>query len=186
MRTWIPIICLILGATGCRRGPSSVPVRVPVPPAPNPVATSAAAVFDALDTRVPVPLLPVMANHQKQNMREHLAAVQEIIGAVGANDFDAISRAAARIGYSEQMGQMCNHMGAGAPGFTDQALRFHHTADKISEAARAGDMPGVLGALGATLATCTGCHAVFKQRIVDEATWASLAAQSAPPRRAGP
>ena len=65
------------------------------------------------------------------------------------------------------MGQMCNHMGAGAPGFAEQALRFHHTADTIAEAARKRDMQGVLSALGATLATCTGCHATFKQRIVD-------------------
>ena len=66
------------------------------------------------------------------------------------------------------------------PGFTEQALRFHHTADKISDAAHQHDMPGVLSALGDTLATCTGCHATFKQRIVDEATWASLAGRAAP------
>jgi len=100
---------------------------------------------------------------------------------IRAKDFDAISRAASSIGYSEQMGQMCNHMGAGAPGFTGQALRFHHTADKISDAARDRDMPGVLTALNETLATCTGCHSVFKQRVVDETTWASLAGTAAPP-----
>jgi hypothetical protein len=176
MRTWIAIIGLVIGSMSCRGVPSSAPV----PTAREPATPSAAAVFDSMDTRVPVPLLPMMANHQKQNMREHLAAVQEIVAAVGTKDFAAISRAAATIGYSEQMGQMCNHMGAGAPGFTDQALRFHHTADKISEAARGHDMPGVLSALSATLATCTGCHSVFKQRIVDETTWASLAGQSAP------
>lgn len=176
MRMWIPFIALLLGAMSCNRGPSSVPP----PTAPEPVAPSAVAVFDSMDTRVPVPLLPVMANHQKQNMREHLSAVEAIVSAIGTKDFDAVSRAAATIGYSEQMGQMCNHMGAGAPGFTEQALRFHHTADKIAEAARGRDMPGVLDALSATLTTCTGCHSVFKQRIVDETTWASLAGQSAP------
>jgi hypothetical protein len=77
-----------------------------------------------MDTRVPVSLLPVMTNHQKQNMREHLAAVQGIVGAIETRDFDAISRAASSIGYSGQMGQMCTHMGTGAPGFTEQALRF--------------------------------------------------------------
>jgi len=44
-------------------------------------------------------------------------------------------------------------------------------------------MPGVLSALGDTLATCTGCHATFKQKIVDETTWASLAGQAAPQHR---
>jgi len=136
--------------------------------------------LDSIDTRVPVPLLPMMANHQKENMREHLLAVQEIVGGVGAKDFDAIARAAAKLGYSEPMGQMCNHMGAGAPGFTEQALRFHHTADTISAAARGRDLPGVLTALNNTLAACTGCHSVFKQRVVDETTWASLAGQPPP------
>jgi hypothetical protein len=179
MRTWIPVIGLVVGAMSCQRGAPSVPVPTPREPAPP----SAAAVFDSMDTRVPVPLLPVMANHQKQNMREHLAAVQGIVGAIETRDFDAISRAASSIGYSEPMGRMCTHMGTGAPGFTEQALRFHHTADKISGAAHARDMPGVLSALNETLATCTGCHSVFKQRIVDETTWASLAGQPAPQHR---
>jgi cytochrome c556 len=113
-------------------------------------------------------------------MREHLAAVQQIIASVGAQDFEAVARAGAAIGYSEQMGQMCSHMGAGAPGFMEQALQFHHTADKISHAARAHDLPGVLSALEATLAACTGCHSAFKQRVVDETTWASLVGQTAP------
>jgi hypothetical protein len=177
VRTWIAVVGLLIGSTSCHRQSSSGPA----PGAPQPAPSSAAALLDALDSRVPVPLLPMMANHQKQNMRDHLTAVQRIVGAVGVGDFDAVARAAAAIGYSEQMGQMCNHMGAGAPGFTEQALRFHHTADKISEAARARDLPGVLSALGATLATCTGCHSVFKQQVVDDATWTSLTGSQAPP-----
>jgi hypothetical protein len=170
LKTWVLFVTTIAGVAGCQR---------PTPTTAAP-PTSATAVLDSMDTRVPVPLLPMMANHQKQNMRDHLHAVQDIVGAVGTSDFEAIARAAATIGYSEQMGQMCNHMGAGAPGFTEQALTFHHTADKISAAASKRDMPGVLGALGETLATCTGCHATFKQKVVDETTWASLAGQPVP------
>lgn len=141
--------------------------------APSASARSATAydVLDKMDERTPVPLLPMMANHQKQNMRDHLVAVQEIIVAMAANDYGSIERAASRIGYSEQMGKMCSHMGAGAPGFTDQALHFHRTADTIAEAARKGDKDAVLSALGKTLATCTGCHAAFKQKVVDDEAW---------------
>jgi len=110
----------------------------------------------------------MMANHQKQNMREHLAAVQAIVAAAAAQDFAAIEQASSRIGYSEQMGRMCTHMGAGAPGFTDQALAFHRSADKIGEAARQRDLSGVLAALSTTLSVCTGCHAAFKQQVVAE------------------
>jgi len=158
------------------------------PPAPA-AATSAVVAMkgpgpqealERMDTRTAVPLVPMMANHQKQNMRDHLAAIQEIVAAVAANDFPAIEKSAGRIGYSEQMGMMCQHMGARAPGFTEAALRFHHTADTIAEAAKQKDAPGVLTALATTLSTCTSCHAAFKQHLVDDATFASLTKQAAP------
>lgn len=133
-----------------------------------------------MDGRAPVPLLPMMANHQKQNMREHLEAVQQIIAALAAQDFGAVERAAGRIGFSEQMGQMCTHMGAGAKGFTEQAIAFHHTADRISEAARKKDQAQVLVELSATLQTCTACHAAWRQDVVDEPAWNRLTATAAP------
>jgi hypothetical protein len=131
-------------------------------------------VLDELDTRAPVPLLPMMANHQKANMRDHLLAVQEITLALAGNDFQGVEAAAKRIGSSEQMTRSCEHMGSKAAGFTQAALGFHTTADSIVEAAKRRDRDGVLGALGRTLGACTSCHASFKQEVVDEATWASL------------
>jgi len=139
--------------------------------------------LDGMDTRTPVPLLPMMADHQKRNMRDHLLAVQEIVVALAADDFATIERAAGRIGFSEQMGQMCAHMGAGAPGFTDKALEFHRIADTVAVAAKAGDRTRVLTALGATLQACTACHATFRQQIVDEATWNRMTGTAAPSTR---
>lgn len=126
------------------------------------------------DARQPLPLTPMMAEHQKQNMRDHLAAVQAIIAALGHDDMDAVAAAVRRIGYSDAMGQMCEHMGAAAPGFTDRALAFHRTADTIAEAARRNDRAGVLAALDRTLQACVGCHAAYRQDVVDEATWKKL------------
>jgi hypothetical protein len=122
--------------------------------------------LDKLDQRRPLPLLPMMAAHQKENMREHLEAVQEVVAAAAVNDFDKVAVAARRMGFSESMGRMCEHMGAGASGFTEQALAFHHTADEIVSAATRQDGPGVLAALSKTLRTCTSCHAAFKQQPV--------------------
>jgi hypothetical protein len=136
--------------------------------------TSPEAKLAAMDQRTPVPLLPMMANHQKQNMRDHLLAVQEIIAAVATKDFDAVQSSVARIGYSEQMGRMCQHMGAGAPGFTELALKFHHGAERIGAAAKAQDSDAVLAALSTTLTTCTSCHQTFRQQVVDEGTWTSV------------
>lgn len=161
-------------AVACDSRPSPSPEPTPSVAASTPAPASsspssrAVEMLDRLDTRAPLPLLPMMANHQKQNMREHLAAVQAIVAASAERDFVSIERASSRIGYSEQMGQMCTHMGAGAPGFTEQALAFHHAADTIGEAARRHDLPAVLTALGTTLSACTGCHSTFKQHVVTE------------------
>lgn len=129
------------------------------------------------DARVPVPLLPRMAEHQLENMRDHLAAIQEITAALADNNFAGVERAAARIGYNEQMGQMCERMGAGAPGFNELALNFHRTADTIGAAARQRDANATLKAVTATLQTCVGCHAVYRQEIVDAATWERIIAR---------
>ncbi|HET7542412.1 MAG TPA: hypothetical protein VFK05_21230 [Polyangiaceae bacterium] len=99
-------------------------------------------------------------------MREHLQAVQEVIAAAAVGDFDASAEAAKRMGFSEAMGRMCEHMGAGAPGFTEQALAFHHTADEIVAAASNRDGPSMLEAVAKTLRACTNCHATFKQQVV--------------------
>jgi hypothetical protein len=144
-------------------------------PAPQPSVTRALAAsqrspaeaLDQLDARKPVPLLPMMAQHQKQNMRDHLGAVRDVVAALGAGDFSQVAQASGRMGYSETMGKMCEHMGAGAPGFTEQALAFHHTADQIAQAAAKHDSAAVLAALAQTLATCTTCHAAYKQKLVE-------------------
>jgi len=129
------------------------------------------------DTRRPLPLLPHMAEHQLANMRDHLAVVQAVVSALAAKDFEGVERAASRIASSEQMSRMCNHMGLGAPGFTEMALNFHHTADGIGAAAKQRDADATLKAVSATLQTCVGCHATFRQEIVDAATWEKITKQ---------
>jgi len=129
---------------------------------------TAAESLDRLDQRAVLPLVPMMAAHQKENMRDHLVAVQEIVAATANRDFDRVARAAQRIGYSENMGRMCEHMGALAPGFTELALTFHHTADGITEGAKHADEQAVLRSLGDTLAQCAKCHATYKQKLIDK------------------
>ena len=145
-----------------------------------PTAATAANAAGMLDTRTPVPLLPMMAQHQKEQMRDHLLAIQEIIEATSREAWQEVETSAARIGYSESMAAMCEHMGAATPGFSDVALRFHQTADLIAEAARAHDAKSVLEKTAATVAVCTGCHAAYKQQIVDDDEWQRLTGTQAP------
>jgi hypothetical protein len=113
----------------------------------------------------------MMAWHQKQNMMEHLVVIQRITEGLAREDWEEIARASVLIESSPQMEQMCQHMGAGAEGFTEMALDFHRRADAIGVAARAQDGPAVLLATSNTLQACTGCHAAFRQEVVDAATW---------------
>lgn len=161
MRSWVVAVAIVV-AVGARSE------------AQHHMATSSAAG----DTRQPLPLTAMMAEHQKANMRQHLEAIQHIVAALARDDMAAVEKATATIGLSESMGRMCEHMGAGAPGFTPMALNFHRTADGIATAARTGDRKAVLDALDATLQTCTGCHATWRQEVVDEATWQRLAKES--------
>lgn len=179
MTRHLPVLAAALSAllASCSSKSPAAPAASPAPSAAGP---SAGESLDALDTRSPLPLLPMMAHHQKQNMRDHLVAVQEIVAALAGDDFAGIERAAGRIGFSEEEAQMCGHMGAGGPGFTEQALAFHHQADKIAAAARDKDRARVVTELGTTLQACTACHAIWKQQVVDAATWQRLTA-GAPP-----
>lgn len=125
----------------------------------------------SLDHRTPVPLQPKMAWHQKQNMMEHLVAIQRITDGLAREDWEEIASASGLIESSPQMQRMCQHMGAGADGFTEMALDFHRRADAIGEAARARDRAAVLGAMSNTLHACTGCHATYRQEVVDATTY---------------
>jgi len=144
-----------------------------------------ASADDAIQERRPLPLLQMMADHQKQMMRDHLGAVQEIVTALTLDDFDAVQKAAARLGYSDEVGKVCNRFGAASPAFARQALAFHHTADGIAAAARGRNRGRVLAELSTTLQACRACHAQWQQQIVDEATWSRLVSgpQSVEPTR---
>ena len=124
-----------------------------------------------MDPRTPVPLQPMMAWHQKQNMMQHLVAIQQVSEALSIENWAAVEKAAKSIGYSDSMATMCRHMGAGAKGFTDLALTFHRRADTIAEAARKRDTKAVLKATAHTLKACTTCHATYRQDVVDAPTW---------------
>jgi hypothetical protein len=126
--------------------------------------------LEMMDKRIPVPLVPHMALHQKQNMREHLEAIQSIVVGISMNDFKMIETAAAKMGYTKKMEQMCQMMGAGAEGFAERAISFHKTAEQVVLAAKSRDKKKVLSSLADTLAQCTSCHGSYRQQVVDDAT----------------
>lgn len=134
-----------LSLAGCTRPEPRLPEN------PPPSTCAPIEQLNDLDPRRPVPLQPMMAWHQKQNMMEHLVAIQRIADGLAREDWEAVAQASALIESSPQMQQMCQHMGAGADGFTELALEFHRRADRIGVAARAQDARGTLQATSHTL-----------------------------------
>lgn len=183
--THTPAALVLFALTlGCARepaAPSEPPTTPSAPPSTSDdgptddsrVADRYAPIAElaALDGRRAVPLQPMMAWHQKQNMMEHLVAIQRITDGLAREDWEAVAAASALIETSPQMQRMCEHMGAGAEGFTSLALEFHRRADAIGAAARAHDGSAVLRATAHTLEACTSCHAGYRQDVVDAATW---------------
>lgn len=133
-----------------------------------------------LDSRTPMPLLPMMANHQKQMMRDHLQAIQELMAALAMKDFKGVEQAAGKLGTSPEMTMSCEMMGAGAPGYTDLGLSMHRTADTVVAAAKKQDLEMVLKNASLTLQTCTTCHSTYRQQIVTEETWKAITHMDAP------
>ena len=147
---------------------AGAPIAAAQPAATAPTPVDA---LNALDPRTPVPLQPMMAWHQKQNMQEHLVAIQQITDGLAREDWDAVAEGAELIASSPGMQMQCEHMGLGAEGFTALALDFHARADGIVAAAEAQDAGATLTATAHTLAACTTCHAGYRQDVVDAATW---------------
>jgi Cytochrome C' len=187
MKKLVPLCLLFLACESKSPAPS-------VPTGPSASAASAALssnpppdtgagpqrALDALDGRTPVPLLPMMANHQKQNMRDHLVVVQQVVAGVAKGDFKSVEKAVERLVLTPEREQMCRHMGMGASGFTEAALQLHLDAEKLAEAARNKDGKAVLSRLSDTLTQCTSCHETFKQRVVDAAEWSAATGAPAP------
>ncbi|MCB9780926.1 MAG: cytochrome c [Alphaproteobacteria bacterium] len=167
---------LLLPVLACHADAPATPAPAPEVAAPP----SAEAALAAMDGRAPVPLLPMMAAHQKEQMRDHLRVIEEITGSLAEEDWDGVEAAAARMGSSPQMAMTCEHMGAGADGFTEQALDFHARADGIAEAARTRDAAAVLRATQHTLQACTACHDQWRQEVLDAAAYEARTGSAGP------
>lgn len=114
------------------------------------------------DDRISLNMSPQMKQHQLQNMRAHLAAVQEIISQLSENKFDAASRTAhQKLGLTKEMASMCNRFENEE--FKSMGINFHKSADEMGEVIAKGNMQTSLAALNKTLGYCVSCHEKFRQ-----------------------
>ncbi len=122
----------------------------------------------AADVRTPVNLPPALAAHTLANMRDHLAALQEISEALagGRND-QAAKIAEERLGMSSLERHGAHDVAKFMPqGMRDAGTAMHRAASRFAieaqNAGATGDLKPALGALGQLMSACVGCHAGYR------------------------
>jgi len=114
----------------------------------------------AADSRTVLHAPPRLLAHQRQMMRDHLAAVQEVVAAMAAGKYKEGARTAhERLGLTPEMKHMCYRFG---PAFGAMGVAFHHDGDRLGEVLATGDPQKSLAALQKVLSDCVACHARFR------------------------
>jgi hypothetical protein len=114
------------------------------------------------DARVSLKLNPMQKQHQLMNMRSHLEAVQKIITLLSDDKYNEASEIAYdKLGSTTQMKLMCSSFGNKE--FQQLGLKFHESADKMSEVIKSKNKQNSLMALSNTMNYCVKCHATYKQ-----------------------
>ena len=136
------------------------------PPEQNEVAPPAAAVPQ--DPRQLVEMPPQAREYMRQDMLDHLAALNEIMGYMADENWvQAAEVAEARMGRRS----MGKYRGTGfGPGrFMPDEMRnigwaMHDAASEFAEVAKTGDGPRAYAALQKVTASCMACHYAYRTR----------------------
>ena len=127
----------------------------------------------AQDSRALVRLPEMMQEHMLGNMRDHLAALNEIIGDVGNGKFDNASKLAEqRLGMSSLGLHGAAHLAPYMPQpMQDLGTSMHRAASQLaivlqntSVSPNLETMQNVSRALHEVTTSCTACHASYRIR----------------------
>jgi hypothetical protein len=104
----------------------------------------------------------------REDMLDHLSALNEIIGYLAENNLDAAANVAqTRMGKSSMGKHRATGMGPGR--FMPLDMRnigwgMHESATEFSRIAKEGDIKGAYSALQKLTTSCVGCHYSFRTR----------------------
>ena len=122
----------------------------------------------ARDPRELVAIPPDLATHMMANMRDHLAALQEIQNALARGQNDVAAKVAEqRLGMTSLTSHGAHEVGKFMPrGMQDAGSGMHRAASKFAIAVQdsgvTGDLKPALAALAEVTAQCVGCHAGYR------------------------
>lgn len=138
-----------------------------------PHGAPAAQSAGAADTRQSIALPVAMQEHMLANMRDHLVAVGEIVGALADGRFDAAAKVSEqRLGMSSLSLHGAAHMAPHMPPpMQDIGTSMHRVASRLAitiqdaDVARSPEaMAAVHRGLNEVLSACTSCHAAYRIR----------------------
>ena len=116
------------------------------------------------DPRMLVELPQMMQEHMLSNMRDHLAAVNEILIYLGNGELDkAAETAEYRLGMSSLESHGASHMARFMPeGMRQAGTSMHKAASRFALKAQEGEVLPAYQALSDITSACVACHSGYK------------------------
>jgi hypothetical protein len=118
----------------------------------------------ANDTRALVELPQMMQEHMMSNMRDHLAAINEILVYLGNGELDqAAETAEYRLGMSSLNSHGASHMAKFMPeGMRQAGTAMHKAASRFALKAQEGEVLPAYKALSEITSACVTCHSGYR------------------------
>jgi Cytochrome C' len=122
------------------------------------------------DTRTVVDMPALQQALIRQDMLDHLIALEAILGDLSSNQLNAAADIAeGRLGLSSTGKHAARTAGQGPGRFMPEAMRsigigMHKSASEFAKVARTGDRDAAYKALQPVVGACVACHAGFRLR----------------------
>jgi hypothetical protein len=118
------------------------------------------------DARILVELPEMMQQHMLANMRDHLAAINEILIYLGNDDLESAAETAEyRLGMSSLESHGASQMARFMPEEMRQAgTTMHPAASRFALKAQEGDVFEAYRALSYITSACVACHSAYRVR----------------------
>ena len=116
------------------------------------------------DARALVELPQMMQQHMMSNMRDHLAAINEILVFLGNGELDkAAETAEYRLGMSSLESHGASHMARFMPeGMRQAGTSMHRAASRFALKAQEGEVLPAYKALSEITSACVACHSGYR------------------------
>lgn len=118
------------------------------------------------DERELVQMPDMMQTHMLSNMRDHLAALNEILSEMAAGELESAAQIAeSRLGMSALESHGASHMAQVMPaGMRSAGTNMHRAASRFALKAQEGEAAPAYDALTEVTASCVACHSAYRIR----------------------